>query len=246
MTPFTPRFPRCALNLCVFNLYDIPTPFLAKSPFLLYFNSTRSLLLSPHIVNLTCEAGSWDSVANHQANIYNGSINASEAIYYYIDHGVARPKIILGIPLYGRSFMNTQGPGQPFSGIGQGTWEQGVYDYRTLPLPGSHVSHDEGAKASWAYDYQKKEMVSYDDEQVGKWKGEWIREEGLGGSMFWELSGDKGPDREGTEHGPGKEPQPGGSLVRTVKEAMGGRLDQSPNWLGYEGSQFDNMRKGMN
>ncbi|KAF8658256.1 hypothetical protein AX16_002032 [Volvariella volvacea WC 439] len=189
-------------------------------------------------------SGSWDQIANHQANIYNGTINASEAIYYYIDHGVARHKIILGIPLYGRSFMNTQGPGTPFSGIGQGTWEQGVYDYRALPLPGSYMFRDEKAMASWSYDYNKKEMVSFDNEEVAQWKGEWIREEGLGGSMFWELSGDKGSKREGMEGGAGKDPQPGSSLVTIVKNAMG-QLDGHHNWLRYEESQFDNMRRGM-
>ncbi|TFK75441.1 glycoside hydrolase [Pluteus cervinus] len=189
-------------------------------------------------------SGSWDQIANHQANVHDGPISASEAIYYYIDKGVSRSKIIMGVPLYGRSFMNTEGPGTPFSGIGPGSWEQGVYDYRALPLPGSHIFRDEKAMASWSYDYQKKEMVSYDNEEVGRWKGEWIREEGLGGSMFWELSGDKGNTREGMEGGPGKDAQPGQSLIRVVRDAMG-PLDQSPNWLQYEKSKFDNMKKGM-
>jgi len=151
--------------------------------------------------------------------------------------------MVLGIPLYGRSFMNTSGPGAPFNGIGQGSWEQGVYDYRALPLPGSHVFQDDKVIASWSYDHQKKEMVSFDDEQVGIWKGDWIRREGLGGSMFWELSGDKGSTREGMEGGFGKDPAPGNSLVTIVKNAMG-PLDTSPNWLRYEGSQFDNLRDG--
>ena len=98
--------------------------------------------------------------------------------------------------------------------------------------------------ASWTYDYNKKEMISFDTEQVARWKGDWIRREGLRGSMFWELSGDKGSPRDGMEGGPGKEPQPGHSLVAVVKEAMG-ELDRSPNWLQYEGSQYDNMRAGM-
>lgn len=140
--------------------------------------------------------------------------------------------------------MNTQGPGSSFSGIGPGSWEAGVYDYRALPLPGSYVHRDDNALASWTYDYQKKEMVSFDSEEVGRWKGDWIRKEGLGGSMFWELSGDKGTNREGMESGEGKVPQPGRSLVQVVKEAMG-NLDQTPNWLRYEGSQFENMKKGM-
>lgn len=140
--------------------------------------------------------------------------------------------------------MKTDGPGTPFQGIGQGSWESGVYDYRVLPLPGSYILRDEQSVASWTFNYQTKEMVSFDSELVGRMKGDWIRSEGLGGSMFWELSGDKGGAREGMESGPGKEAQPGKSLVTVVKEAMG-PLDRSPNWLQYEGSQFDNMRSGM-
>ena len=87
-------------------------------------------------------------------------------------------------------------------------------------------------------------MISFDSEEIGREKGEWIRKEGLAGSMFWELSGDKGSDRDGMEGGVGKDPQPGRSLVCVVKEAMG-PLETSENWLQYDGSQFDNMRNGM-
>ncbi|KAK6331280.1 Endochitinase 1 [Orbilia blumenaviensis] len=190
-------------------------------------------------------SGSWDPVANHQANIYGGPVSGSEAVRWYINQGVARHKIILGIPLYGRSFMNTQGPGTAFSGVGQGSWEQGVYDYRALPLPGSNVSHDSQALASWSYNPGNKEMISFDSEEVAKWKGEWIQQEGLGGSMFWELSGDKGSDRPEMEKGHGKDPQPGNSLVRVVKDHMGG-ISNTNNWLSYEGSRFPNLRNGMN
>lgn len=164
---------------------------------------------------------------------------------WYLSQGVTRQKIIIGIPLYGRSFLATNGPGTSFTGVGPGTWEAGVYDYRALPLPGSTVHEDESIIASWSYDPQKKEMISFDSENVGTWKGEYIEGEKFGGSMFWELSGDKGGHREGMEGGPGKDPQPGESLVKMVKKAMG-PLDQTPNWLRYERSQYDNMRNGMN
>lgn len=183
-------------------------------------------------------------MSGHQANVFGGKINASQAINWYIGQGVPRDKIVMGIPLYGRSFLHAQGPGAPYQGVGPGTWEQGVYDYRVLPLPGSYVFQDDKLIASWTQDYEKDEMISFDSEQVGHWKGEYIRREGLRGSMFWELSGDKGSPREGMEGGPGKDPQPGQSLVAVVKNAMG-ELDRSPNWLQYEGSQYDNMRAGM-
>lgn len=153
--------------------------------------------------------------------------------------------MIIGIPLYGRSFENTNGPGSPFSGVGQGSWEKGVYDYRALPLPGSFMFQDVNLIASWSYNYDTKEMITFDSAEVGRWKGEWIRKEGYGGSMFWELSGDKGTPRPDMEKGPGKDEQAGRSLVRVVKEAMGGRLDRSENWLEYKGSEFENLRKGM-
>jgi chitinase len=145
----------------------------------------------------------------------------------------------------GRSFASTQGPGQPFSGVGRGSWENGVLDYRTLPLPDAYVFRDAQLGASWTLDYGRQEMVSFDDAEVGRWKGAYIRHKGLGGSMFWELSGDKGAPHEGMEGGLEKEERPGENLVRVVKDAMGGLNLSSQNWLQYEGSKFPNMREGM-
>lgn len=163
---------------------------------------------------------------------------------WYIGQGIPLHKLVIGIPLYGRSFAQTDGPGTPFSGVGGGSWEQGVYDYRALPLPGAAVTEDPNLIASWSYDAKTREMVSFDSEEVGRLKGEWISREGLGGAMFWELSGDKGNERP-IEPGPGKHPQPGRSLVTIVKEGMGGHLETSPNCLTYSGSKFDNLRNGM-
>ena len=98
--------------------------------------------------------------------------------------------------------------------------------------------------ASWSYDHNTREMVTYDDEKVVAWKTRWIVHQGLGGAMFWELSGDKGTPRHDMERGPGKDEQPGPNLIHIVKEELGA-LDYTPNNLIYPGSCFENLRKGL-
>ena len=97
----------------------------------------------------------------------------------------------MGLPLYGRAFASTNGPGHPFSGTGEGSWEQGVWDYKALPLPGSQQMIDHQSGASWSYDAEKRLMVSYDSVEIAKIKIDFIKREGLGGAMWWESSGDR-------------------------------------------------------
>jgi len=195
-------------------------------------------------------AGSWDSNAGHQANVFGGEANTASAVeYYHRKGGIPLSRLIIGIPLYGRSFLNTDGPGHPFTGVGQGSWEAGTYDYRALPLPGASVFRDHSRVASWSYDPQKKEMISFDDEATALAKATWILDLGLGGAMYWELSGDKGTGfRESIEAGHGKEEAPGTSVVQLVAEAFARHargLDVCPNRLEYPTSHFKNLRDGL-
>lgn len=143
-------------------------------------------------------AGSWDTVAGHQANLFplastpaSTPFSTSDALKYYTSHGVAPSKIILGMPLYGRAFTSTDGPGQTFSGTGPGSWEQGVWDFKALPKDGATDHLDDQAGASWTYDKAARVMVSYDNLEMAKKKVDFIKSEGLGGAMWWESSGDK-------------------------------------------------------
>ncbi|KAL8831229.1 MAG: hypothetical protein Q9191_000976 [Dirinaria sp. TL-2023a] len=146
-------------------------------------------------------AGSWDGTAGHQANLFPSAaepsstpFSTSKALNYYTSQGIHASKIILGMPLYGRAFTATDGPGKPFSGTGEGSWEQGVWDYKVLPKEGAKEILDSDVGASWSYDDQKRVMVSYDTLEMAKLKAEYIKRNGLGGAMWWESSADKSGD----------------------------------------------------
>lgn len=182
-------------------------------------------------------AGSWDQVSGHQANLYPSEDNPAStpfstvaAVDHYINCGVSPDKIVLGMPLYGRAFENTGGIGQPYQGVGEGTWEQGVHDYKKLPLDGTEEVYDETAGATYCYGEGK--LVTYDTPDMARIKTDWVKEKGLGGAMWWESSSDK----EGAD-----------SLIGTVVETFGGpeALRREDNCLEYPQSSFDNLRDGF-
>lgn len=178
-------------------------------------------------------AGSWDNTSGDQANVYpdwdnpgSTKFNTDEAVDDYLARGIDPGKIILGLPLYGRSFMNTDGLGQPYSGVGQGSIEQGVWLYRDLPRPGSIVHVDRDVIAAYSYDPATRELVSYDNVETARLKAEYLYNRDLGGAVFWEASG----DHAGEE-----------SLIRTMAREMGD-LDDSRNMMDYPQSKFSNIQ----
>ncbi|KAJ5335789.1 uncharacterized protein N7506_005725 [Penicillium brevicompactum] len=184
-------------------------------------------------------AGSWDTVAGHDANLYSSDsnpkstpFNTDQAIEYYTSHGVSSNKIVMGMPLYGRDFTNTAGPGQSYNGVGVGSWENGVWDYKALPQPSCAVTNLDLEVASYCYNSESQLLVSYDTPEIARKKGEYIKSKGLGGGMWWELSGDK----SGND-----------SLIATVVDTVGGIgvLDKSENHLSYPASKYDNLKAGL-
>lgn len=179
-------------------------------------------------------AGSWESVAAHQANLFPSRkdpkttpFSTEAAVQHYLSQRVAASKLVIGCPLYGRAFAETKGLGHPFSGTGEGSWEQGVWDFRALPR--GKVEEDKETVASWCYDKSTKTLVSYDSEWVAKRKAEWVKEEHLGGVMWWESSGDAKDEK---------------ALIGKVGGVLG-HLERDENVLSYPLSKYDNLRSGM-
>ncbi|PGH18912.1 hypothetical protein AJ80_04331 [Polytolypa hystricis UAMH7299] len=196
-------------------------------------------------------AGSWSTVSSHQANLDKSKskpdatpFNTIEALDYYIKTGgVPAEKMVLGMPLYGRTFANTDGLGAAYEGNGgAGSWEQGIWDYKALPRDGAKEELDSfsngGCGASWSYDSGTRTLVTYDTVPMVEEKVKFIKDRGLGGGMWWEASGDKG----------GKDAQKSaGSLIGTFVEGVGGDagLDNSENALSFPESKYDNLKNGF-
>lgn len=181
-------------------------------------------------------AGSFSTYSGHQANLYPNPQNPNAtpfstdaAITDYIGAGVPSSQIVLGMPIYGRAFESTAGPGTAYNGVGAGTWEAGIYDYKDLPRAGATEQTDATAGASYSYDPSSQEMVSYDTPAMVQTKVAYVKSKGLGGGMFWEASADKtGAD----------------SLIGTSFNALGG-LDTTQNLLSYPNSQYANIVAGI-
>lgn len=150
--------------------------------------------------------GDWENVTGHNAPLYASGEKdkscVSDTVHAYIESGVNPESLNLGLPFYGRGLeglapspehgLNLTCP--PDAGLKCGTWEAGVFDYRDLVQNyigknGYTRYYDSAARVP--YLFNGNHFISYDDkESIGE-KLAFARRLGLGGAMFWELSGDK-------------------------------------------------------
>ncbi len=148
--------------------------------------------------------GAWNAKTGHNAPLYptpgdpdDAQLNIDSAITGYLNAGVASNKLVLGVPFYGHSMSGATGANdglfQSHTGAGPGTWEEGSVDYHDIVdnyLNKYTRYWDDNAKVPFLYDAATKTFVSYDDPQSMAFKAKYIADKGLGGGMFWELSGD--------------------------------------------------------
>lgn len=181
-------------------------------------------------------AGSFSDYSGHQANLYPNSgnpnstpFNTQQAVDAYIAGGVPAEKLILGMPIYGRAFTGTAGLGKSFSGVGEGSWENGIWDYKALPKNGATVQKDKVSGATYTYDSGTQTLISFDTPDMIREKVAYGQGLGLGGSMFWEASADK----DGSD-----------SLITTALNSMGS-LDSTQNYLDYPDSKYANIKAGL-
>lgn len=149
--------------------------------------------------------GSWEGVTGINAPLYAGSadissyqkqLNIDAIVNYWVAQGAPRHKLILGIPLYGRSFTlsnsNNYGVGAATSGAGNaGSFvpESGFLAYGEICL-----NIKNGVFSRYWENTQKvpyavggNQWVGYDDSESIAYKINYIKDNSLGGAMFWSI-----------------------------------------------------------
>jgi chitinase len=148
-------------------------------------------------------SGEWSTVTGFNAPLYDSQFNPPEggstdrSVKGILAAGVPPEKLVVGVPFYGRGWAGVMpqnnGLHQPYKTMADGTTEAGSYDY--YDLAANYVGKfarfwSDAAQVPWLYDANTGITISYDDpESLGK-KAEYVRANGLGGIMFWEVSQD--------------------------------------------------------
>lgn len=151
-------------------------------------------------------SGEWSQKTAYQSNLYSYDSNSKDSndidfvVSFLLKNlKINSKKIILGVPLYGRSFTNVETKdqqeviGADFDGVDN--WfdknSPGVWPTKEIyKLTGYNFFHDKKAIASYLYNQHKKHLIVFDDYACIKAKGEYINQRKLGGGFFWEANGD--------------------------------------------------------
>jgi chitinase len=151
--------------------------------------------------------GAWESTTNHQSNLYtspndpsNPRYSVDSVVNEYLSRDAPAKQLVAGVPFYSRGWTGVSsannGLYQPAAEPAPGTWEVGVDDYKVVKqrLESGFTRYEDGvAGAAWLFDGTT--FWTFDDPPIMRAKAAYARQHGLGGIMFWELSGDT-PDGE--------------------------------------------------
>ncbi|XP_071132083.1 probable chitinase 10 isoform X1 [Mytilus edulis] len=146
--------------------------------------------------------GSWENFLGHNSPLYarndesteQKKLNQDYAVNLWLNGGTPKEKLILGLGLYGRSFKmgsSSHALGSPASGggaAGRYTGEAGFLSFyevcENLANGWTRVWNDE---QKVPYAHKGDQWVGYDDLESIQIKAEYIRQNGLGGSMVWAI-----------------------------------------------------------
>ena len=148
--------------------------------------------------------GIWEKSTNFNAPLYrpvtdhgDATATVDAAVQGYLKAGVPAKQLSMGVPFYGHGWLGVgktnNGLYQPAFGGAPGKYEVGAFDYKELKeeyFPTYTRSWQAEAQVPWLYDINGGVFISYDDPESIAAKAGYVKDQGLGGIMIWELSQD--------------------------------------------------------
>lgn len=134
--------------------------------------------------------------SNFEVSEYNATGTSTKtAIQRHLDLGIPKEKLVVGVPFYGRFWKGTNPENNGL--FQESTGERGSWNYHVLL---DSLKSDATLKQYWdssasaPYLWRAKDscFVTYEDTTSLGIKTKYVRENGLGGIMFWQFGGDNG------------------------------------------------------
>jgi chitinase len=141
----------------------------------------------------------FDKVTGHHSNLYHSSYGdqtrncGADAIEGHIKAGVAPSKLVLGVPFYGRGWEKVNSVN---NGLYQASEGKHIYmSYDSLKAAyinknGYERIWDTDAKSPYLWNKEIRTFITYMDEEALHYKVDYVKNNNLGGVMFWEYSND--------------------------------------------------------
>ncbi|GAB3279918.1 glycosyl hydrolase family 18 protein [Kineosporia babensis] len=128
------------------------------------------------------------SPLNNYTGAPNPGFDSDTAIKKLKSLGIPSSKLLLGVGFYGRGWtgVSQAAPGGSATGPAPGTYEAGIEDYKVL----KNTCPATGTVGGTAYAKCGSNWWSYDTPATIAGKMTYAKQQSLGGSFFWELSGD--------------------------------------------------------
>ncbi len=136
--------------------------------------------------------GSWTPTTGHISNLYKSkyavdNTSVDMIVNYFIDKGLPKEKLIIGVPLYGRVWkgVNSENNGlyQPFKEI---LYHDGIGFDKVEGLIDIGFQRYWDERAMVPYLKNDDILVSYEDTESIRAKAEYVKKMGLKGIAFWE------------------------------------------------------------
>lgn len=205
-------------------------------------------------------SGAWEGwVSWHNASVFNGGVNfpgngkpmpsADRSVKAFTDAGIPASKLGIGIDFYG--YVWSGGSGTSTGGVTRPNQNWDTAPTVTDNVPYHKIMNeyyqsdryhwDDKAKAAYlSIDQpgnQNDKFISYDDERSIRAKFDYIRQQGLGGAIIWELGGGYRKNQTANKQD---------ELLQAVKKSMNNNSDSHYDYEGDGENDNNHENNGEN